>query len=59
VHGIVKDVKSGAGPNDMRTHMPSLFDQIDNAKRFWGVVPALVAFLLGLADKLRKTPEKQ
>jgi hypothetical protein len=59
LHGIVKEVKSGAGPKDMRTHMPSLFDQIDNAKRFWGVVPALVAFLLGLVDKLRRSPEKQ
>jgi hypothetical protein len=58
LHGVVREVRSGAGPNDMQTRMPSLFDQIDNTKRFWGVVPALAAFILGLFDKLRRTPEK-
>jgi len=56
LHGAVREVKSGAGPKDLRTHLPTLFDRIDNTKRVWGVIPALVAFVLGLFEKLRRSP---
>jgi hypothetical protein len=51
-HGAVQDVRVGAGTSDLRTRMPSAFDQLDNAKRIYGVIPALVALILGVVEKM-------
>jgi hypothetical protein len=52
LHGSVHDVSMGAGPDDMRTVMPTLFDQLDNKSRVFAVVPAIVVVLLGILEKL-------
>jgi len=57
LHGVVRDIRVGAGVNDMTTHMPSYFDHLDGQKRFFTAVPALVALLLGILDRMRGLPE--
>jgi hypothetical protein len=52
LHGVVKEVKAGAGANDLSTLMPSAFEHLDNAKRIYGVVPALVALIIGILEKM-------
>lgn len=52
LHGVARDVRSGAGAGDMQTLMPSSFDHLDNAKRIYGVIPALAALILGILEKL-------
>jgi hypothetical protein len=58
LHGIVRDVRTGAGVTDLATLMPSSFDHLDNVKRIYGVVPALVAFILGILEKMGGLPER-
>jgi len=50
--GTVHDVRAGAGAGNMKTLMPSAFDHLDNEKRIYGVVPALVALILGILEKM-------
>ncbi len=52
LHGVIRDIRAGAGPGDMESLMPSAFDHLDNAKRIYGVIPALVAMILGVLEKL-------
>ena len=58
LHGIVRDVRTGAGVSDLTTLMPSSLDHLDNVKRIYGVVPALVAFILGILEKMGGLPER-
>lgn len=52
LHGVARDVRAGAGVGDMQTRMPSAFDHLDNAKRIYGVIPALVTLILGVLEGL-------
>jgi len=52
LHGVVRDVRAGAGASDLETRMPSLFDHLDNEKRIYGVIPALAALILGVLEKM-------
>jgi len=56
LHGLAKDVLIGAGANDMKSKMPSLFDELDKKARVFVVIPAVVAFLLGILEKLGVLP---
>jgi hypothetical protein len=58
LHGIVRDVRTGAGASGLETLVPSAFDHLDNVKRIYGVVPALVAFILGILEKMGGLPER-
>lgn len=58
LHGVVREVRSGAGASDLETRMPSFFDHVDSTKRLWGAVPALVAFIIGVLDQLGKLSNK-
>ena len=58
LHGTVRNIRAGAGANDLATLMPSAFDQLDSAKRIYGVIPAIVALLLGILDKMGGLPKK-
>lgn len=58
LHGVVREVRAGAGASDMETHMPSFFDHVDSTKRLWGAVPALVAFIIGVLDQLGRFSNK-
>jgi hypothetical protein len=57
-HGVVADVRAGAGANDLETLMPSFFDHIDNLKRIYGVIPVLVTLILGVMEKMRGPSKK-
>jgi hypothetical protein len=52
LHGRVREIRAGAGAKDMATLMPSAFDQLDNAKRIYGVIPLLVGLVLGILEKM-------
>jgi hypothetical protein len=52
LHGVVRNIRAGAGANDLSTLLPSTFDRLDNAKRIYGGIPALVALVLGVLDRL-------
>jgi hypothetical protein len=52
LHGVVREVQAGAGTSALETLMPSAFDHLDNAKRIYGVIPALVALILGVLEKM-------
>lgn len=52
LHGITSDVRIGAGPGDMESRMPSLFDQLDNQKRIYAAIPALVALIVGVLERM-------
>jgi hypothetical protein len=57
-HGDVKDVSLGAGPADLRSVMPSLFDHLSAQKRVYGVVPGIVALILGILERLKILPRE-
>ena len=52
LHGVVRDVRAGAGAGDLETRMPSFFDHLDNKKRIYGAIPALAALILGVLEKM-------
>jgi hypothetical protein len=58
-HGTAKDVLIGAGPNNYKSRMPSLFDKLDNSKRFFAVIPGSVAFILGLLEAIGLLPKRR
>ncbi len=58
MHGVARDVRAGAGASDLATLMPSSLDHLDNIKRIYGVVPAIVALILGILEKMGLLPEK-
>lgn len=56
LHGSVKDVLEGAGPRDLRSQMPSLFDELDDKHRIYTVIPGVVALVLGILEKMGVLP---
>jgi hypothetical protein len=52
MHGVVTDVRVGAGAGDLQTCVPSLFDHLDNKKRVYGLIPAVAALILGVLEKM-------
>jgi hypothetical protein len=52
LHGVVREIRSGAGSKGLTTLMPSAFDQLDNAARIYGAIPALAALILGILEKM-------
>lgn len=52
LHGVVHDVRAGAGASDLRTQMPSLFDHLYQEKPIYGVIPVLVTLILGIMDRM-------
>ena len=58
LHGVVHDVRKGAGSSGLETRMPSAFDHLDNMKRIFGVIPALVALILGILERMGLLSEK-
>jgi len=57
LHGDVRDVRLGAGSSDLQTVMPSLFDHLSEQKRFYGVIPGIVALILGILEKMKVLPK--
>lgn len=57
LQGSVQDVQSGAGPADLHSQMPSLFDHLDSWKRFYSVIPAIVGLVLGVLEKMGLLPK--
>jgi hypothetical protein len=53
LHGVVKEVRAGPGAGALETHMPSLFDHVDNTKRFWAVILVVVSTVIGFLDRVR------
>ncbi len=51
LHGNVRQILAGAGPNDLRTLMPSAFDRLSNSSRLFGAIPAIAGLLLGILEK--------
>jgi len=58
LHGVARDVRAGAGASDLATLMPSSLDHLDNVKRIYGVVPSIVALILGILEKMGLLPGK-
>jgi hypothetical protein len=58
MHGVVRDIRVGAGTSDLESRMPSLFDALDNQKRVLGLIPALVALILGVLEKMGGLTQK-
>jgi hypothetical protein len=56
LHGMVRDITVGAGPRDLKSQMPSLFEELDTEKRTFTVIPGIVAFILGVLEKLGILP---
>jgi hypothetical protein len=52
LHGVASDVRMGPGPGAMENRMPSLFDHLDSQKRIYGVIPALVALIVGIMERM-------
>ena len=52
LHGIVRDVRAGAGPQDLDTLMPSAFDRLSYSARLFGAIPAIAGLLLGILEKM-------
>lgn len=52
LHGLVREIRSGAGAKGLTTLMPSAFDHLDNAARIYGAIPALVGLVLGILEKM-------
>jgi hypothetical protein len=59
LHGVVKDVSVGAGLRDLKSQMPSLFEELDGQKRTFTVIPGIVALILGLLEKLGVLPGRE
>ena len=55
-HGNVQDVQLGAGSSDLPSVMPSLFDHLNAQKKVYGVVPGIVALILGILEKMKILP---
>jgi hypothetical protein len=58
MEGVARDVRAGAGATALETLMPSWWDHLDNAKRFYGGVPGLVATILLILGRMGLLPEK-
>jgi hypothetical protein len=58
LHGLVREVRRGAGASNLASVMPSSFDYLDNLKRIYGIVPSMIGLLLGILDKMRLLPER-
>ncbi len=58
MHGVARDVRAGAGTSDLATLMPTWFDHLDSTKRTYGVVPSIVALILGILEKMGLLPGK-
>lgn len=55
-NGNVQDIQLGAGPSDLKSVMPSLFDHLSAQKKIYGVVPGIVALILGILEKMKLLP---
>jgi hypothetical protein len=58
LHGVINEIRIGAGAKDLRSAMPSLFDHIDARSRVLGVIPAIVALLIGVLEKMKVLPAR-
>jgi hypothetical protein len=56
--GRIRNIKVGAGTNDLRSQMPSLFDHLDKSGKVMATVPSLVVLLLGILEKMGLLPGK-
>jgi len=52
LRGVVREIRSGAGAKGLTTLMPSAFDHMDSAARIYGAIPALVALVLGILERM-------
>lgn len=52
LHGTVRDVRAGAGANDLSTLMPSAFERLNNSGRIFGAIPAIAGLLIGILEKM-------
>jgi hypothetical protein len=52
LHGVVRDLRSGAGATGLTTLIPSVFDHMDSARRIYGAIPALAGLVLGILEKI-------
>ena len=58
LHGVARDLRAGAGASALETLMPSTLDHLDNIKRIYGIVPSIVALILGILEKMGLLREK-
>ncbi len=56
--GVVKEIRVGAGTNNLRSEMPSVLDDLDAKSRILGVVPSIVALLFAILEKIKVLPAK-
>jgi hypothetical protein len=61
LHGMVKDMRLGAGAKDLKSQMPSLFEELNNKYHVGvgSVITAMLAFALGLLEKSGKLPDRR
>jgi hypothetical protein len=59
LEGPVKDLRTGPGVADMRSIMPTLLDRYQNQKGVLALIPAFVAFVIGLLEKIKLLPGSQ
>jgi hypothetical protein len=59
LHGTVKDLRVGAGSDDLVSCMPSIFDLLDAKKRIIGVIPGIVATIIGILESLGFLPRRE
>jgi hypothetical protein len=52
LHGVVRDIRSGAGTKELTTLMPSAFDHMDSATRIYAAIPVLVTLILGILERM-------
>jgi hypothetical protein len=57
-HGTVNDILVGAGSQNYKSVMPSLFETLDRQKRLFTVVPSIVAFIAGVLEAVGLLPKK-
>jgi hypothetical protein len=59
LHGIVNNLRSGTGSNDLVSCMPSAFDLLDSRKRIFGVIPGIVTAIIGFLEALGLLPARK
>ena len=52
LHGVVREIRSGAGSKGLTTLIPTAFDHMDNAVRIYGAIPALAGLVLGIFEEM-------
>jgi len=58
LHGVVRDVRKGAGSSDLETQMPSLFDHLEHGTAIFCAITAVAGIILRVLQKMGGLSEK-